>query len=217
MSSDAESLTPRKSPVQARAAATVEALHVATIQVLTREGLARCTTTRIAERAGMSVGSLYQYYPNRDALLAGVLERHLDGVAAAVDHACRGNHGKPVSEMVSGLVSAFLAVKLRNPEESKALYAVAAERGGAELAARMQARMMTAIATMLHSAPDAEFGDPALTAAMLLSAMIGPVRLLLEGFAPPEFEATLEQELVHLLTPYLQSHGRPGRRAAGDE
>ena len=89
MSTAAASLKPRKSPVQARSAVTVEALHIATIQVLTQEGLSRCTTTRVAERAGMSVGSLYQYYPNRDALLAAVLKKHLDSVAGAVDRACR--------------------------------------------------------------------------------------------------------------------------------
>ena len=85
MSTLAAALKPRKTPVQARSAATIDALHIAAVQVLTREGLSRCTTTRIAARAGISVGSLYQYYPNRDALLAAVLERHLDGVAGAVD------------------------------------------------------------------------------------------------------------------------------------
>jgi AcrR family transcriptional regulator len=149
MSTVAVALRPRKSPVQARSTATIDALHIAAIQVLTREGLSRCTTTRVAARAGISVGSLYQYYPNRDALLAAVLERHLDGVAGAVDRACREHHGKPVSEMASGLIAAFLAVKLRNPKESKALYAVSGERGGAALAARIHARMVAAItATM---------------------------------------------------------------------
>ena len=62
MSAVAASLTPRKAPVQARSAATIEALHIAAIQVLTREGLSRCTTTRIAERAGMSVGMAAAYF-----------------------------------------------------------------------------------------------------------------------------------------------------------
>src|SRR5215471_3405656 len=130
MSPVATTLKPRKSPVQARSAATIDALHVAAIQVLTREGLSRCTTTRIAERAGMSVGSLYQYYPNRDALLAAVLEQHLEGVAAAIEGASSAFRGKPIDAMAVGLVSAFLAAKLRDPQESKALYAVSADRGG---------------------------------------------------------------------------------------
>jgi len=186
MSTAATPLKPRKSPVQARSAATVEALHTATIQVLTREGLSRCTTTRVAERAGMSVGSLYQYYPNRDALLAAVLEKHLSGVANAVDRACREYRGRPVSEMVSALVTAFVAAKLRDPEKSKALYAVAGERRGPELVAEMHRRILAVIATMLASAPDAHFDDPYLTGTIAFNAMVGPVRALLEGQVRPD-------------------------------
>lgn len=211
MSTAASALKPRKSPVQARSAATIAALHIATVQVLTREGLVRCTTTRIAERAGVSVGSVYQYYPNRDALLAAVLERHLVGVAGAIDRACREHRGKPVSEMASGLVAAFLAAKLRDPDQSKALYAVAGERGGPKLVADMQARMVATIAAMLASAPDAHFDDLSTTGAVAFSALVGPVRALLEGHVPAGFEARLEGHLVRLLTAYLQTHQLPPR------
>jgi AcrR family transcriptional regulator len=213
MSKATATLKPRKSAVQARAVATVEALHAATIQVLMREGLSRCTTTRVAERAGMSVGSLYQYYPNRDALLAAVLEKHLDGVASAVEQACRGQRGEKVARMVVTLVAAFLAAKLRDPKESKALYAVAAERGGARLAMRAQARMVAAITAMLASASDVRFEDAAATALIALGALVGPVRAVLEGHAPAGFEASLEARLVLLLTAYFRAHRRPAKRA----
>lgn len=206
MSAVATTLKPRKSPVQARSAATIDALHVAAIQVLAREGLGRCTTTRIAVRAGMSVGSLYQYYPNRDALLAAVLERHLDRIASAVEKACRDHRGQPVSRMASALVTAFLAEKLRDSRESKALYAVAEGRGGARLVDRIYARMLTAVATMLAGAPDARFDDPAMTAAVALGALVGPVRTLLEGHAPAEYEACLEGQLIVLLTAFFQAN-----------
>lgn len=199
-------LKPRKSPVQARSLATIEALHGAVIQVLTREGLARCTTTRIAERAGMSVGSLYQYYPNRDAMLAAVLERHLDGVAIAVERACRECRGRPVAEMAAALVGAFLAAKFRAPEESRALYAVAGERGGAVLVARMQARMAGAVTALLASAPDARFENPAIAALMVMGAVAGPVRLLLDGQAVPGFDACLADQLTRLVAAYLATH-----------
>lgn len=199
-------LSPRKTPVQARSAATIAALHAATIQVLTREGLSRCTTTRIAERAGMSVGSLYQYYPNRDALLSAVLERHLDDVAGTIEQCCDDQRGRPVAEMAPALVATFLAVKLRDPAQSKALYAVARERGGPALARTMQARMVAAIAAMLASAPDAGFDDPVLTGTIAFNALVGPVRALLEGHVPADIEARLEDQLVRLLTAYLTTH-----------
>lgn len=204
MTNAAAALQPRKAPLQARSAATVAALHTATIQVLTQEGLSRCTTTRVAERAGMSVGSLYQYYPNRDALLAAILEEHLAGVAAAVENACHAVKGRPVAEMVVSLVQAYLGAKLSDPLKSKALYAVAAERGGRQLARQMQARLIAGIADMLATAPDGGFKEPAVTAAIALHAAAGPVTALLDGFAPPGFEARLEEELVRLLTAYFR-------------
>lgn len=59
----------RKQPVQERSRATVEAVLEATLQVLLREGLAGLTTTRVAERAGVSVGTLYQYFPDKQSLV----------------------------------------------------------------------------------------------------------------------------------------------------
>jgi AcrR family transcriptional regulator len=211
MSTGSASLKPRKSPVQARSTATVETLHAAAFQVLIREGLARCTTSRIAARAGTSVGSLYQYYPNRDALLAAILEKHLDAVAVAVEEACRGHRGKGVAEMASALVRAFLSVKLRDPEESKALYAVAHDRGGAALAVRLRKRMVTASAALLASASDVRIDDPTTTATFALGAMVGPIQILLEGRAPTIFRARLEPELIAVVTAYLRTHERRDR------
>lgn len=210
-------LKPRKSPVQARSAATIAALHTAAIQVLTRDGLSGCTTTGIAERAGLSVGSLYQYYPNRDALLAAVLENHLTASADAIEQMCRDHTGKPISEMASALVRTYLTVKLHNPQQSKALYAVAGERGGPELVVRMQARTMTAIAALLASAPDVRFDDPATTGAIAFNAMAGPVKALLEGHLSAGIESRLEGQLIRLVTAYLQSHQTQPATAALSE
>jgi hypothetical protein len=111
--------------------------------------------------------------------------------------------------MAAELVSAFLAVKLRNPAMSKALYAIAAERGGAELVVRINTRIVAAIAAMLATSSDAQFEAPVLIATVVLSALVGPVRTLLEGCAPPLFEASLEQQLRLLLTAYLCTYRRP--------
>jgi AcrR family transcriptional regulator len=69
---------PRKQPRQARSRALVEAILDATERVLAHEGSEQATTTRIAEVAGASVGSLYQYFPSREALLAAVIERRVE-------------------------------------------------------------------------------------------------------------------------------------------
>ena len=90
-------LSPRKTPVQARSTITVEAIFEATIQVLLLHGADRATTTRVAERAGVSVGTLYQYFPNKQALLFAVLEAHLRRVTMAVQNAGERMRGKPLA------------------------------------------------------------------------------------------------------------------------
>jgi AcrR family transcriptional regulator len=68
--------TPRKSATQKRSQAMVETLLDATARVLAREGYDRASTNRIAATAGVSVGSLYQYFPNKEALVAALVARH---------------------------------------------------------------------------------------------------------------------------------------------
>jgi AcrR family transcriptional regulator len=67
---------PRKQASQERSRATVDALIEATARILVREGFDKASTNRIAEEAGVSVGSLYQYYPGKEALVVAVIERH---------------------------------------------------------------------------------------------------------------------------------------------
>lgn len=72
----------RKKPQQKRAQQTVHAILEATVQILDREGLDAATTTRIAEVAGVSIGSLYQYFSHRDAVLQALQEREFERTLA---------------------------------------------------------------------------------------------------------------------------------------
>ncbi len=71
-----ESVEQRKRPLQGRSRSTVEVILEAAAQVLERDGYAAATTDLIAERAGVSIGSLYQYFPNKDAILLALTQRH---------------------------------------------------------------------------------------------------------------------------------------------
>ncbi len=95
----------RKLPRQARAHATVNAILEATVQVLDREGLDAASTTRIAEVAGVSVGSLYQYFSHRDAILDALQDREFEraiGLMQAV--LADGNLTKTPRETVTAVV-----------------------------------------------------------------------------------------------------------------
>jgi len=113
---------PRKTPLQARAEVTVDSICEATIQVLLSHGAERLTTTRVADRAGVSVGTLYQYYPNKRSLLYAVMEEHLDRVATAVESACERACHKPLAEMIKQVVEVFVDTKMDRADISVALY-----------------------------------------------------------------------------------------------
>ena len=75
---------PRKGGSQSRSRATVDALVEATARVLTKDGYERASTNRIASVAGVSIGSLYQYFPSKEALVAAVIERHAQELSRVV-------------------------------------------------------------------------------------------------------------------------------------
>lgn len=81
-------LAPRKRPAQQRARTTVEAILGAAIELFAARGYARTTTNAVAARAGISVGSLYQYFPNKDAILTALVERHMEAVVRIARVAC---------------------------------------------------------------------------------------------------------------------------------
>ena len=102
--------SPRKRPVQDRSRDTVAAIVEATFRILERDGEA-LTTTRVAEAAGVSVGTLYQYFPNRTALINGALAEHLEAVVGAIEIAAAEAQALPIAEAAEHVVRAFLAVK----------------------------------------------------------------------------------------------------------
>jgi AcrR family transcriptional regulator len=144
-------LEPRKSPVQARSAASVDAILEATIQVLLSVGKERLTTTKVAMRAGVSVGTLYQYFPNKSALLQAVLRRHMDGVTRAVELVCKEQQGQTLREMMTALMSAFLAAKMKEVKTSVALYSVSSDVDGAKIVQQTGVRTNKAIVRMLET------------------------------------------------------------------
>ena len=196
---------PRKSPVQARSAASVEAILEATIQVLLSIGKERLTTTRVALRAGVSVGTLYQYFPNKGALLQAVLERHLNEVATAVERVCRDQSSKTFREMATALINAFLEAKMSDLKTSIALYSVSSDVDGAKIVQQKGMRSQKAIVAMLETAREPLKHDPELVASMLQAAMAGASRRLLESGAPEQQFDALRQELIFLACAYLEA------------
>jgi AcrR family transcriptional regulator len=196
---------PRKTPVQARSTVTVEAISEATIQVLLSHGAERLTTTRVAERAGVSVGTLYQYYPNKQSLLFAVLEHHLNRVAARVEAACESACHMPLAEMIRHMVEAFVDAKMERADISVALYRVSADVGGPELIKRFSQRSRKAVEEMLQTAPDVHSPPDKLAIDMMLAAMAGIIRSMLEARPSPAAVRKSREQLVLLCQSYMSA------------
>ncbi len=183
----------------------MDAILEATIQVLLSVGKERLTTTRVARRAGVSIGTLYQYFPNKSALLQGALKRHLDEVTEAVDRVCQEQKGHSLQQMATSLIHAFLEAKMSNAKASVALYSVSSDLDGARIARQMGVRTNKAIVDMLESACPPLRKDPQLVAFMIQGAMTGVSRRLLESEAPEkEFDA-LRDELLFFVNGYVEA------------
>lgn len=209
-------LEPRKTPRQARSAVTVEAIRTAAIQVLLAEGVARLTTTRVAERAGVSVGTMYQYFPHKEALLFALVKQQLEAVVLAMEAAAAALAGKPLAAISDGLVAAWLEAKTADIVGSRAIYGIAAEFDIAETIKGQSQRLEQAVEAVLSTAGDAVVERPRAVAFTLLAVMGGAVRVVLERGGQGAELAILHSELPRVCRQYLASSAAPragsGRR-----
>ena len=202
--SRSESLNPRKRPQQRRSQDTVDIIFEASIQVLLANGLDRITTIQIADRAGVSVGSLYQYFPNKRALLAAIVKRHVGEVVDATIAACNTVHGKTIHEMCSVMMSAFVDAKTRRPEVSRALYLPSAAVNADAIVKEESARCALAVHDMLVTASDAKFSQPQLVSGMMIASIVGPTRATIEAGGDRGTFQRLKLHLTALSVGYLK-------------
>ena len=106
---------PRKSPRQLRSQHTVDTILQATARVLSTHGYAGTNTNLIAETAGVSVGSLYQYFPNKNALIAALHNRHDNQMLDVIDGVLNSNPAATLQERVAAIVQAMLHAHMLEP------------------------------------------------------------------------------------------------------
>lgn len=112
---------PRKRPRQARSTATVEAIVEAAARILERAGPDALTTNAIAERAGVSVGSVYQYFPAKEAILSALICRERAAFERRLVDTVSASAGQRLADALAGLVDVAVAQQLDNPRLARAL------------------------------------------------------------------------------------------------
>ena len=198
-------LKPRKTPSQARSKATVEAILVAAAQVFRWQGYAGATTDRIAERAGVSVGSLYQYFPNKDAILVALAERHIDaGFALVRELLAEALTDVPVLEsLLRRFVVAMIALHEHEPELHRVLF----EEAPLPSSVRRQLRareneFANEICELLEAHPEVRMRDPKVTAYILVHT----VDALVHNFTLHPSEGIPSKELTDEMVSMLLGH-----------
>jgi AcrR family transcriptional regulator len=199
-----ESLNPRKKPRQRRAQATIDTIFEATIQVLLANGVDGVTTIQIAERAGVSIGSLYQYFPNKRALMASAVRRHVGEVVDLTIAACQSAHGKTIAQMCATMMNAFVDAKTRRPEVSRALYLPSAAVNADAIVREESVRCAQAVHDMLITASDAKFAQPRIVSGVLIGCIVGPTRATIEAGGDRSTFERLKRHLTALCLGYLK-------------
>jgi len=168
-------------------------------------GKERLTTTQVALGAGVSVGTLYQYFPNKSALLQACLRRHMDEVGMAIEQACEEHRSTGLLEMGTGLSFAYLNAKMRDVKASATLYAVSSDIEGAAIAKTLSNRLLRTVADLFATAKEGLNKDSEVVASVVLAALNGVARRILEAKSPERVVEPMREELIILVHAYLRT------------
>ena len=120
----------RKAPGQARSKETVNVILEASARILEADGLRGFNTNAVADKAGVSVGSLYQYFPNKDAILLALIKRFEDGTGEAILATMQSGRERPLKPRLRLFVRALVAMHYRRPKLNRVLEAEEERLGG---------------------------------------------------------------------------------------
>lgn len=113
--------SPRKTPEQDRSRATVDTIMAAAAHILVKHGYDAFTTNRVAEKAGVSIGSLYQYFPNKDALLSELMRRHVTEIERGVEEMAERARTAPLADVIRAGIEQNVRSHLIDPDLHRVL------------------------------------------------------------------------------------------------
>jgi AcrR family transcriptional regulator len=142
----------RRRPRQWRARQTVEAILDAVVRVLKRKGVAAITTNHVAEVAGVSIGSVYQYFPDRRAIFVALHQRHIEEIDRMVESTLIEHAATPLDELMGAMVEAMIDAHTADPELYDLLLTEVPHRadGTHDFATRLHGAFRLAISSRAH-------------------------------------------------------------------
>ena len=193
----------RRSPRQKRAAETVAAIFEATAQILQREGRDHLSTNRIAERAGVSIGSLYQYFPDKNAILVALARREFAKGEAAALAAIAAAQGLPLEERTRRVIRALIATfETRHRVRRHLLETLLAQGLHQELMRPVEAIAQAIAQRAADIAPQLDPQSAPVRLFVLTRAVTGVIRAAVMEESPVLASPRFEEELVALVNSY---------------
>jgi AcrR family transcriptional regulator len=185
----------------------------AAVRVLARDGARRFTTTRVAEAAGVSVGSLYQYFPNKQAILYRLQQDEWESTGATID-ALLGDVGVPLEQRLRATVRAFFRSECEEAPLRLALDAAAPSYHDAPESSAGRRRGRRIVRAFVRAAAPGATARERSFAAELLFATTTAVGKQLSERSPSATEIDAWADAVaEMLLLYLSKLGKRGRRA----
>jgi AcrR family transcriptional regulator len=209
--------TPRKTASQERSRLTVDALLEATARILVKDGYDRASTNRIAATAGVGIGSLYQYFPNKEALVAAVIERHSQALSQVALEALLRVFARPIEIGVREIVLAAIEAHRVDPALHRVLAEQVPRTGGLEDIDAVQRNGRTLVRAYLEAHQgEIDIADLDLAAfvvvttveALTHSAVLHRPQVLADGRA-----GAFVEEVTRLVLGYLRARPPTGEAA----
>lgn len=196
--------TPRKRPRQSRSKATVDTILEATARVLVKQGFDGLSTNAVASAAGVSIGSLYQYFPNKEALVSALIDRHMEEMNTAILAELTRVAELPIAQAARAVIELTIRAHAIDPALHKVLTEqvprigkLARLREVDEICHRMVAGLLTARKHELA------IRDPDLAAFILVSAIESVVHRAALLYPARLRDPRLVDETTLLVTRYL--------------
>jgi len=203
-----------RKPVQHRSRATRAALLRAAAQLLGRRGSAEVTTNEIARRAGVSIGSLYEYFRDKDAIVQALVDEHLAAAEQLFAERARelaaDAASRPLGELLAALVEAMLRFHADDPRVHRVLASEAARsRATRARVSALEDGAAQVLAALFATHPEAKIARPALAARVVVQTVDALThRWILAPSGEPVALALLADELTRMLKGYVVDGGR---------
>ena len=199
-------INPRKTPKQSRSRFMVDVIVSSATRILVTEGYDRFTTNRVAEVAGVSVGSIYQYFPNKDSLISEIARRHVTDLLTAINEAYDFAAHNSLQDVARQIVRNHIAIHNMHPKLHRALSREIPRLGHLEWKAGMKDVISEKLQLLLKKFPETcNIENPDMVIFVLFTTVESVVdRALVEK---PELinSGALEETLTKLILSYLKA------------